>query len=132
MRLLFCKACEYATQQQNGRNSMIGMFENIVVPHLPIDHPPFFLCIQVEFEPSEADDPLDLMVRLIDEDGRTVLDFNANGMVPRDNSGGSTRLFVQFFVPSIRFDRPGFYRFDVMANGHPIGEERLPVLIPAE
>lgn len=132
MRLLLSKACEYATQQSNGRNSMLGIFENIVVPHLPIDHPPFYLCVQLEFDPNEADQPLDLTVKLIDEDGRAVMDFNANGTIPRDISGGSTRLFIQFFVPSIRFENPGFYRFDVSANGHAIGEERLPVLIAAQ
>jgi hypothetical protein len=131
MRLLLSKACEYAAQQANGRNTMIGIFENIVVPHLPIDHPPFYLCVQLEFDPNEADQPLDLSVRLIDEDGRTVMDFNANGAIPRDETGGSTRLFIQFFVPSIRFEHAGFYRFDVTANGHAIGEERLPVLIAA-
>ena len=72
MRLLLSKFCEYATQQQNGRHSMVGIFDNIIVPEFPIDHPPFFLCIQMEFDPNESEQDMDVLALLIDEDGNDV------------------------------------------------------------
>lgn len=107
---------------------MIGMFDNIVVPQFPIDHPPFFLCIQMEFAPNESDRAMELLAVLIDEDGTEMMDVKASGGVPRDPGGGSTRLFIQFLMPPIRFERPGDYRLDVMFNGKKVGEERLPVI----
>lgn len=128
MNLLLCKFCEYSTQLHSGRHSMIGMFENIVLPFFPFEHPPCFLCIQFEFDPDEAETNLDVEAVLIDEDGRSLMNLAASGTVPRDTQGGPTRLFIQFVVPPIRFERPGMYRVDILANGSKMGEERLPVL----
>jgi hypothetical protein len=130
MRLLLSKFCEYATQQQNGRHSMMGIFDNIVVPTFPIDHPPFYLCIQIEFDPNEADADMRMLAVLIDEDGKEMMDVMASGRVPRDPNGGPTRLFIQFLMPPMRFEKPGDYRLDVLYNDQKVGEERLPVLLP--
>lgn len=129
MRLLLCKLCEYATQQQNGRHSMIGIFDNVVAPYFPVDHPPLALCVQLEFDGSEAGLPMDLAVRFLDDDAKTLLDVNASGEIPRDANGGPVRLFMQFQIPAIRFERPGDYRLDVLFNGVVVGEERLPVML---
>lgn len=128
MRLLLSKFCEYATQQANGRHTMVGIFDNIVVPDFPIDHPPFFLCIQMEFDPNESDQDMNVYALLIDEDGKELIDVRASGRIPRDPNGGPTRLFIQFLMPPMRFERPGDYRLDVMFNDNKVGEERLPVL----
>jgi hypothetical protein len=132
MQLLLCKVCEYAFQNQNGRHSMIGLFENIVLPQPGVEHPPFFVCLQLEFDPDEQDKPLNLEVVMIDPDGKRMLDFTAEGRVPRDTAGGITRLFMQFYVPKVRFEVLGDYRFDVMMDGKSIGSERLPVLVAAQ
>jgi len=129
MRILLLKCCEYAVQQQNGRHSMIGIFDNIVAPYLPIDHPAFFLCAQLEFSAEEAGTPLDAKIMLLDPDGRKLLEIEAQGEVPQDANFGPIRVFMQFGIPGTRFEKPGEHRLDVFANGSQIGEERLPVLI---
>lgn len=128
MRLLLSKFCEYATQLQNGRHTMVGIFDNIVVPKFPVDHPPFFLCIQMEFDPNEGNQDMTVVAVLIDEDGKQIMDVTASGKVPRDPRGGSTRLFIQFLMPPMRFEKPGDYRLDVLFNDQKVGEERLPVI----
>lgn len=129
MKLLLCKLCEYSTQLQNGRHSMVGIFDNIVAPFFPIDHPPVHLCVQMEFEHEEAGGPMDLLVKLVDDDAKSLLDFNASGEIPSDEGGAPVRLFMQFQIPTIRFERPGNYRLDVFFNGSLAGEERVPVLL---
>lgn len=132
MRLLLSKFCEYATQLQNGRHTMVGIFDNIVVPEFPIDHPPFYLCIQLEFDPNEGEKDMEVLAILIDEDGDQLMDVTASGKVPRDPNGGATRLFIQFLMPPIRFERAGDYRLDVMFDKVKIGEERLPVILASK
>jgi hypothetical protein len=129
MRLLLAKLCEYAVQQQNGRHSMIGIFDNIVAPFFPIDHPPFHLCIQLEFDPYETEKALDARIVLLDPDGQSILDIGAEGQVPRDANGAPVRLFMHFGIPGLRFERPGDHRLDIVANGTKVGEESLPVLV---
>ncbi|MGE0001401.1 MAG: hypothetical protein AB7F50_01055 [Fimbriimonadaceae bacterium] len=129
MRILLLKCCEYAMQQQNGRHSMIGIFDNIVAPYVPIDHPPFFLCAQFEFSPEEAETQLEATILLLDPDGQKLLDIAAEGEVPKEASSGPIRLFMQFGIPGVRFDKTGDHRVDVFANGTKIGEELLPVLV---
>jgi hypothetical protein len=111
---------------------MIGMFDNIVVPNFPVDHPPFFLCLQLEFDPNESDQDMRVLAVLIDEDGHEMMDVMATGKVPRDPNGGPTRLFIQFLMPPMRFERPGAYRLDVIFNDEKAGEERLPVMMAVQ
>lgn len=127
MRVLLAKFCEYATQQANGRHSMVGMFDNIVAPFFPIDHPAFFLCLQLEFDPIEGGQPMNLRAVFMDDDANTAFDFDAQGEVPRDPGGGPTRVFVQFGVPPLRLEREGDYRLDVLFNSAKVAEERIPV-----
>lgn len=132
MRLLLCKLCEYTAQLQNGRQCMMGIFDNIVAPHFPIDHPSVVFCLQFEFEAAEAGDPMDVGVKFVDDDAKALLDFTASGEIPRDVNGGSTRLFMQFQIPGLRLERPGDYRLEVVFNGNRVGEESIPVmLVPA-
>lgn len=127
MRLLLCKFCEYAVQNANGRQSLIGLFDNVVAPFFPFEHPPFFLCTQVEFDPGEAGLEFEIVATLIDEDGHPVAELRTDGQVPEAGIG-IVRLFTQFLMPPVTFQVPGFYRLDVSCNGDRIGEERLPVL----
>lgn len=127
MRVLYSKFCEYAAQQANGRRTLVGIFDDIRAPELPVDHPPFFLCLELEFDPSEADRPMDLVSVLVDEDGGEVFRIQTMGQVPRAQFAGPSRLQCVFPIPSLRLERAGDYRLDVTFNGVKIGEERLPV-----
>lgn len=129
MRILYSKFCEYACQLLNGRHSMIGIFDNIRVPELPIDHPPFFICVEVEFEHSESGSPHAFVFEVIDEDGRSILRFEGPpANVPKDPGFGPQRMHMTVGMGGIRFEKPGIYRLDILCDGHKIGEERLPVL----
>lgn len=131
MNILYIKACEYAVQQANGRQTLIGIFDNIVAPHLPIEHPPFFLCIQLEFEPHEAGQTFATQAVMIDDDGRKLFDFPLNIEAPRETGAGVTRVFMSIHVPTIRLERTGEHRFDLIINGQIKAQERIPLLIAA-
>jgi hypothetical protein len=132
MKVLLVKACEYATQQANGRQTLVGIFDNIVTPVIPLDHPPFFVCVQLEFEADEADNPFGMTVLLIDDDGTKIVELPVHGQVPRDPAGGVSRLYASFHVPGVRISKQGEYRLDVMINGRKHAEERIPVLLHSQ
>lgn len=130
MRVLYSKFCEYACQLANGRHSLIGIFDNVRVPGFPVDHPPFFICIELEFEPLETDIDHDFRFALIDEDGKEVLGFQGPPVkVPRDTANvGPQKMQITVGVGGVRFEKPGIYRLDISCDGDVVGEERLPVL----
>ena len=128
MKVILVKACEYSAPMANGRQSMIGIFDNIVVPFMPIDHPPFSLCAQVEFDQSDADAEHQVFCRLIDPDALTLFDVTLSISHPRDPNGGITRVFISINVPGLRFEKLGDHRVEVLVDGQKLGEETIPVL----
>jgi hypothetical protein len=127
MRVLLSKFCEYACKLENGRHNMIGIFDDVRVPSFPVDHPGFFLCVQLEFERTEAGRPMQIETLLMDEDGKQLFKAEMSGTIPQSQGVGAVKMFVQIGVPAMRFERAGDYRLDVLFNGQSVGEERLPV-----
>lgn len=129
MRVTLCKFCEYSCQLANGRHSLIGVFDSFVLPQVPFDHPPFYLSVQVEFEPIEANKALDLVCALIDEDGKELFNVHATGQIPPSQEGHPVKIFIEFMIPGLRFEKPGDYRLDLSMGAQKVAEERLPALL---
>lgn len=108
---------------------MIGIFDNVRAPSFPIEHPPFFICVEIEFDPSETGATHTFVFELMDEDGKSVLRFEGPpAAIPRDPHYGPQRVHMTVGMGGIRFERPGPYRLDVQCDGEVIGQERLPVI----
>lgn len=127
MRVLLSKFCEYACKLENGRHTMVGIFDDIRLPELPFDHPPFYCCIQLELEPSETGREMDVDAILLDQDGKELFNSNLKGQVPKETGNVPVKLFIQMALPPTRLESAGTYRLDVLFNGAKVGEERLPV-----
>ncbi len=128
MRVLLVKACEYTAPLANGRQCMMGIFDNIVAPFMPINHPPFCICLQIEFEQSDPEQDHAVTSRLIDPDGKALFEFPLNVKNVLDPHGGDTRVFISINVPELRLEAAGDHRIDVLVNGQKLGEERIPVI----
>jgi hypothetical protein len=108
---------------------MIGIFDNIRAPSYPIDHPPFFICAEFEFNPNEMDREVCFTFLIIDEDGRDVLRVQPPPhRLPNEAGPGTVRLHLTVGVGGLRLERPGQYRMDVLFDGRKVAEEGLPVL----
>ncbi len=129
MRVLYSKFCEYACQLMNGRHSMIGIFDNIRAASFPVDHPPFFICVEMEFDPVEGGRQHVFRFVLLDEDGKEVLGFSGPPThVPRDPQYGPLKIQITVGVGGVRFEKAGQYRLDILCDGEKVAEERLPVV----
>lgn len=130
MKLLLAKLCEYACKLENQRHCMVGIFDDIRLPHLPIDHPAFYICVQVEFDTDEAGMDWLLEAVFLDPDGRQQFRAELRGTVPPpDHMAIPVKLFAIIGAPPIRLEAPGDYRLDVLVNQKVIGEERIPVFV---
>lgn len=130
MKLLLAKLCEYACKLENQRHSMLGIFDDIRVPSLPIEHPAFFICVQVEFDAAEAGQPWHIEAILVDPDAKQLFRADLQGTVPEPQGGIlPVKLFAQISVPPVRFENAGDYRLDVILDGRIAGEERVPVFV---
>jgi hypothetical protein len=132
MKLLLAKLCEYACKLENQRHSMIGIFDDIRVPQIPIDHPAFFICVQVEFESDESGMEWKLEAIFVDPDGRQQFRAELVGSVPLHNDTAvPIKLFAMIGAPPFKLLMTGDFRLDVLVNGKVIGEERIPVHLVA-
>lgn len=133
MKLLLAKLCEYATKLENQRHCMVGIFDDIRLPHLPIDHPAFYVCVQVEFGADEAGTDWHMEAIFLDPDGRQQFRAELRGVVPpADGLAIPVKLFAIIGAPPIRLEHSGDYRLDVLVNEKVIGEERIPVFVIAQ
>lgn len=130
MKLLLAKLCEYACKLENQRHCMVGIFDDIRLPALPIDHPAFFICVQVEFDADEAGTEWNMEAIFLDPDGRQQFKAELRGQVPPvDQNAIPVKLFAIVGAPPFRIESGGDYRLDVLVNGRVIGEERVPVYV---
>ena len=130
MKLLLAKLCEYACKLENQRHCMVGIFDDIRVPTLPIDHPAFFICVQIEFEADEGAQDWVMEALFMDPDGRQQFRAQLQGQVPAsDNTAIPIKLFAMISAPPLRLEASGDYRLDVIINGKVMGEERIPIFV---
>jgi hypothetical protein len=107
---------------------MVGIFDDIRVPQIPIDHPAFYICVQVEFDPDEGGTDWKLEAIFVDPDGRQQFRAELKGTVSvRDDTAIPVKLFAMIGAPPFRIQMSGDYRLDVIVNGKVIGDERVPV-----
>jgi hypothetical protein len=129
MRVLLSKFSEYACKLENGRHTLVGVFDDIRIPNLPLDHPPFFLCVQIELEPSETGRHIDLSCVFMDPDGGELFRVDTEGDLSKEPGIDPIRIFFLFPIQPIRLERAGVHRLDVLFNGQKVGEEIVPVLL---
>jgi hypothetical protein len=129
VKLLLAKLCEYACKLENQRHCMVGIFDDIRVPQIPIDHPSFFVCVQIEFESDEASTEWQMEAVFLDPDGKQLFRAELRGTVPPANGAVPVKLFAVIGAPAFRLNATGDHRLDVLVNSKLLGEERVPVFI---
>jgi hypothetical protein len=127
MRVLLCKLCEYVCKLENGRHNLVGIFDDIRSKEFPVDHPPFFLTFQLEFDREDMGSRLEIVAKFIGPDNTEILRTDLKGEVPASNDLDFVKMF--FFTPiqAMRFQKGGNYRIIVTNHGDIIHIENLSV-----
>ncbi|GIV01532.1 MAG: hypothetical protein KatS3mg015_0362 [Fimbriimonadales bacterium] len=125
MKVTLAKFCDYACTVDGGKNALIGLFDTIGGEQYPLTHPTLFICVEFEFDMFEANQPAEIKLVLIDEDGKELVGVQGNFEVPPPQDGRPATMFHAFRFDGLQFPKPGSYRLDILHNGEPVGEARL-------
>lgn len=113
---------DYANMTADGKLNILGLFDTISAPQFPATHPQMQLIFQLEAHPAEAGHQKQVEVRLMTEDGRTVLSISADvalqakgALQPIADEMLKTQQIVG--LHNVRFDKPGTYQFAILVNG---------------
>ena len=125
MRVLLLKFCDYACRTEGAKGSIIGIFDTVGGIEFPVSHPTFYICVEFEFDPFEADRTVEVLMRLINEDGREILVVEGEIRVPPAFEGRPVNMFEYFRVDGLIFEVPGPYRLDCLSGEEILAEARL-------
>ena len=71
---------DYATVSQDGKLSVMGIFQEVNPPNLPFALPQMYLVVSYSAGPAEFDTVKDIKIALLDNDGKEMLALE--GQVP--------------------------------------------------
>jgi len=124
MRVKFALLGDYAIIADNGKISVMGLFDAINAPALPFQIPAMFLVIAFEGESTEVGHDFALEMQLWAEDGQRVFEHSKTFRFPPPNrpggKSGHNEILSLFGFP---VNSAGDYAFVIMVNG----EERARV-----
>jgi len=109
-----------------------GAWDTLNVRHLPAIHPHLSVCVVLEVGWDDTDTDLDLQVKLMDADGRSLLARQIGGKAraqrqPTARPGDTAPLILVFNLLNTRFESGGDYAVSLELNGVPVGQARLKV-----
>ncbi len=125
MKVTLCKFCDFACVLQGGKGSVIGMFDAIYSANFPFEQAPIHLCVEFEFEAAEMGQTEVIELALMDEDAKDLFRLRAEVQVPHSQPGRPSRLFHDFILGNLKFEKAGTYRLDVVHGDRVVAEERL-------
>ncbi len=119
--------CDSATDQF-GKLNILGAFDAIAAPKLPVVHPQFSVALRIRFRKSEsANHPF--RINLVDADGKPVVNRPFDGNVSVEIREPDEFAVVNLIVNlrDIKFEKFGRYSVDLTMDGKQRGS--LPLFV---
>jgi|SRR5579884_1742404 hypothetical protein len=109
--------CDAATQDASSKLNLLGAFDTICAPQLPVMHPQCAVALRITFH-SADEGRHQLMLNFINADGRSLvppmtLPFNV--VLPEDTHFVTLNFIVNFL--QLQFPEAGLYSVDVRLDG---------------
>lgn len=108
---------DYAMVSQDGKLSIIGIFERLFAQKCPVTHPMMCLVLSFEADRADAGKQHRLEFQLIDADGAVQLSFGGDMAVAPPPPGENVRFNHLVNLNNIVFKDFGYYEFKVLVNG---------------
>jgi hypothetical protein len=119
--------CDAATDE-NAKLSLLGAFDTICSPQLPVTHPQCSVALRVTFFNGE-EGKRNLHFNFVDADGRSIMPnfpvIPVEITLPEDVHF-CTRNFIVTFQ-QLRFETPGLYSMDISLDGQSLAS--IPLLV---
>jgi len=118
MDVRLATVCDYAMVSQEGKLSLLGMFDQINPPKLPFVFPQLFLVTVFEAPSVEAGSTKEVRFILDGEDGDPVLTIDQLVHVPQAPVRGQPIVMNNVLgLGGIEFRQPGAYAFHILVGG---------------
>lgn len=119
MELLLATLCDYTMVSQEGKLSILGIFERVFARQFPARHRRMELAMQIKCSLADIGHERDIQVVLIDQDGRQILQSVGSLNLPPDVAQPPTLNIIQVFE-DVGFPEPGRYSFNVYLSGREV------------
>ncbi|HEY3282411.1 MAG TPA: hypothetical protein VGN26_09075 [Armatimonadota bacterium] len=115
MELKLGLTADYANVAQDGKLNVMGIFGRIMAQQFPVTHPTLHLVLQFAAGPAEWGMRKKVQVKLMDQDGESLLSIDGELTVPEGRSGVVEWPQV-FALQMLQFKAPGNYAFHILIN----------------
>jgi hypothetical protein len=121
MQITLATLSDYATVDQQGKLSVMGIFDVLGAARFPVLHPQLFVCLRIQCRPIEAGSRHRLTLLCQDQDGQRVLPPIESGFeVPQPSFTGAPYSYVQLSVGAagVLLRKAGTHSFEVAIDGN--------------
>jgi len=116
MHLDFAVVADYALVDQNGKISVLGIFQHIWVQQFPAMHPRLHLVLRLKGKRTEVGEH-GVRIRLLDEGDVEILGGNGSVNFAEPPAGVTEIEAGAILVFDVPFPHPGTYRFEITLDG---------------
>jgi len=118
MDVKFAVLADHASITREGKLNVLGIFDVINTPSLPVVLPVFFVVISYEAGAAEFDTDKNIEIVLTDEDGNILQRMKQVLHVDRPKMAGTVFTTNQLAtIIGAKFDKVGSFQFDILVNG---------------
>src|SRR3954469_18654539 len=126
MQVKLALLADYANVTAEGKLNILGIFDRINVPELPVVHPQMHLILRLEAHSAERNRPHSVEIRLHDPDGQTIFEVTGD-MVPQGIAGQTVSTNQILTLNNLQLTKTGGYNFVVLVNNDLKSEVMLEV-----
>ena len=107
---------DYANVSQDGKLNVMGIFSRVMAQQFPATHPLMHLVLVFTADASEKGRTREVRIRLVDDDGKALMDINGSFQVPESPE---LRVEMQqiFALQMLQFPNAGQYAFHILVDG---------------
>jgi hypothetical protein len=118
MDVKFAVLADYASITREGKLNVLGIFDIINAPSLPMGLPLFYVVVSYEVGSAEFDTTKNIEIVLCDEDGDRLMSLNQELHIGSPSIRGTLLTTNQIAgIVGCRFTKTGSYQFDILVNG---------------
>ena len=130
MQVKLALLADYANVTAEGKLNILGIFDRINVPELPVVHPQMHLILRIEAHSAERNRAHNVEIRLHDPDGQTIFEVTGD-MVPQGVAGQTVSTNQILTLNNLQLTKTGGYNFVVLVNNDLKSEVLLEVELHA-
>lgn len=132
MEMKFGVLADFASISREGKLNVLGIFDEVNPPELPVALPIFYVVSSFSAGPTEFDTDKTIEMALQDEDGNMLIRLQTIVTVMRPERPGTRSKVNQVnALVGLLFERAGNYEFVLSIDGRPEGSIPLRINSPA-